>query len=951
MMISRFTGCRPSSFQFKALFFLLLIFVGLMTPLQAGEEQRWEEAIDHVAQAVLAIRVDAPRSFDTSINNSVEATGFVIDAEQGIVLTNRHVVQPGPIVAKGIFLNREEIKLIPIYRDPIHDFGFFKYDPKALTYNNPEALKLLPEAVQRGREIKVVGNDGGEQLSILSGTIARLDRQAPAYGPGGFNDFNTFYIQAASSTSGGSSGAPVIDIEGNVIALNAGGNMRNAASFYLPLDRVVHAFELLRKGEKIIRGTLQTTFQYQPYDELRRLGLSDKSEQQVRAQDPDAIGLLTVAFYVPQGPAEGLLEAGDILLKINGEWIRHFVSLEAMLDRHVGEGIAVTIERAGEQLELTLKVQNLDEITPARYIDVGGAILHDLSYQQARSFHIPVSGLYVAYGGYAFGNESIGRGSVITSIAGEPVKAIDDAAAILKTLSDGERFSVRFFLLINPRQQMQRIVTMDRRWFTAATCHRDDKTGVWPCEEWPAQTAVARQQPGTTRFITSTIPALQRMAQSLVQVNFDMPYVVEGISDTHYTGAGLVVDAGRGWVLVDRDTVPTTMGDVAIIFAGSLEVPGKVEYIHPLHNIAMVSYDPALIGDTPVRNATFSDKGLSPGDDVWLIGTKMNHKLIAHKTTVAETDMLSLPLPSVPRYRATNVEVISLTSQANTVGGVLTDHEGAVQALWSSFGYQRNNKFSSMVIGVPAELVQELLKRQQQATSAAITRTISSELNFMPLNEARKRGLNTEWALKMEAHDPEQRHVLHVERVVAGTPAASLLEEGDLLLAIDGRVVTTFLEVERAAQQAELKVTVLRRGEIAEVDLPTEALDGIGLSRIVSWAGAIFHRQQREIAAQRGRNDDGLYISWTWKGSPAAHYGVYPSSILTELEGVTIRDLDGFVARLKEIAGRESVRVKLLHLNGKETMLTLKLDNHYWPAFELQYSDEHGWQRSPIGPQ
>ncbi len=951
MMRSRFTGCRQSLPQFEALFFSLLIFVGVMTPLQASEEQRWEEAIDHVAQAVLAIRVDAPRSFDTSINNSVEATGFVIDAEQGIVLTNRHVVQPGPTVAKGIFLNREEIKLIPIYRDPIHDFGFFKYDPKALTYNNPEALKLLPEGVQRGREIKVVGNDGGEQLSILSGTIARLDRQAPAYGPGGFNDFNTFYIQAASSTSGGSSGAPVIDIEGNVIALNAGGNMRNAASFYLPLDRVVHAFELLRKGEKIERGTLQTTFQYQPYDELHRLGLSDKSEQRVRAQDPDAIGLLTVAYYVPQGPAEGLLEAGDILLKINGEWIRHFVSLEAMLDRHVGEAITVTIERAGEQLEVTLKVQDLDEITPSRYIDVGGAILHDLSYQQARSFHIPVSGLYVAYGGYAFGNESIGRGSVITSIAGQPVKTIDDAEAILKTLSDGERFSVRFFLLINPRQQMQRIVTMDRRWFIAATCHRDDKTGVWPCEEWPAQTAVTQQQPGTTRFITSTIPALQRMAQSLVQVNFDMPYVVEGISDTRYTGAGLVVDAQRGWVLVDRDTVPTTMGDVAIIFAGSLEVPGKIEYIHPLHNIAMVSYDPALIGDTPVRNVTFSDKGLSPGDDVWLVGTKMNHKLIAHKTTVAEIDMLSLPLPSVPRYRATNVEVISLTSQANTVGGVLTDHEGAVQALWSSFGYQRNNKFSSMVIGVSAELVQDLLKRQQQATSTAITRTISSELNFMPLNEARKRGLDTEWALKMEAHDPEQRHVLHVERVVAGTPAASLLEEGDLLLAIDDRVVTTFLEVERAAQQAELKVTVLRRGEIVEVDLPTEALDGIGLSRIVSWAGAIFHRQQREIAAQRGRNDDGLYISWTWKGSPAAHYGVYPSSILTELEGVAIRDLDGFVARLKEIAGRESVRVKLLNLNGKETMLTLKLDNHYWPAFELQYSDEHGWQRSTIGQQ
>jgi len=941
---------RLPAFRFE-FFIPLLSLLAVTTPLHASEELRWQQAIDHAAQAVLAIRVDAPRSFDTGINNSVQATGFVVDAEQGIVLTNRHVVQPGPTVAKGVFLNREEIKLIPIYRDPIHDFGFFKYDPKALTYNKPVALGLMPEAVQRGREIKVVGNDGGEQLSILSGTIARLDRPAPLYGRGNFNDFNTFYIQAASSTSGGSSGAPVIDIEGNVIALNAGANMRNAASFYLPLDRVVHAFKRIRDGIEITRGTLQTTFKYQPYDELKRLGLSDENEALVRAQDPAAVGLLTVAYLVPEGPADGLFEAGDILLKINDEWVRHFISLEAMLDRHVNDDISVVIERAGKQLTLMLKVQDLDEITPSRYIDVGGAILHDLSYQQARSFNIPVSGLYVAYGGYMLSNELIGRGSVITSIAGHEVNTVDEAEAVLQTISDGERFSVHFFQLVNSRQKMQRVVTMDRRWFPASSCYRDDVKGLWPCEEWPAKTLVSKPQPSTTRFVTSETPALQRMVQSLVRVNFDMTYVVEGITETRYTGAGLLIDIERGWVLVDRDTVPTTLGDVTIIFAGSLEVPGHVEFVHPQHNFAMVSYDPTLIGDTPVRNVTFSDEPLAPGDDVWLIGSKMNHKLISHKTTVAEIDMLSLPLPSVPRYRATNLEVISLTSQANTVGGVLTDKDGAVQALWSSFGYQRNNKFGSMVVGVPVEVVLDQLRWQQQALSSAITRTMASELNFVPLNEARKRGLDNEWALTMEAHDSETRHVLQVIRVAAGSPAAAVLEGGDLILAIDGHVVTTYLEVERAAQQAALKVTLLRGGEILEVNLQTVPLDGVGLKRFVSWAGAIFHRQQREIAAQRGWDDDGLYVSWIWKGSPAAHYGVYPTGRLTELEGVAIRDLDGFVTRLHEIAGLASVRVKMISLNGKETMLTLKLDNQYWPPFELRDDGEHGWQRAGISPE
>jgi len=80
-------------------------------PAQADSPE-WQAMIETVVKSVVSIHFCQTCSFDTDLSMSSQATGFVVDAERGYILTNRHVVCAGPFWGYVIFDNHEEVSFV-----------------------------------------------------------------------------------------------------------------------------------------------------------------------------------------------------------------------------------------------------------------------------------------------------------------------------------------------------------------------------------------------------------------------------------------------------------------------------------------------------------------------------------------------------------------------------------------------------------------------------------------------------------------------------------------------------------------------------------------------------------------------------------------------------------------------------------------------------------------------
>jgi len=214
-------------------------------------------------------------------------------------------------------------------------------------------------------------------------------------------------------------------------------------------------------------------------------------------------------------------------------------------------------------------------------------------------------------------------------------------------------------------------------------------------------------------------------------------------------------------------------------------------------------------------------------------------------------------------------------------------------------------------------------------------------VSYLTIAQARKLGLGDEWMERLQNTD-EKRQVLAVSRRVGGSDAYQKLEEGDLLLAVDGVTVYNFRDVERATQKEKVELTIIRSAQEKKVMVKTSDLNVQGTNEVVRWAGALIQNPHRAIAAQRGIAPEGVYVSSVWRGSPASRYGLDAVLRILEIENNKVADVDDFIKLVTKYRDKEYIYIKIKDLIDRERIITLKQDLRYWPTRKV-YKENGAW--------
>jgi S1-C subfamily serine protease len=288
--------------------------------------------------------------------------------------------------------------------------------------------------------------------------------------------------------------------------------------------------------------------------------------------------------------------------------------------------------------------------------------------------------------------------------------------------------------------------------------------------------------------------------------------------------------------------------------------------------------------------------------------------------------------------------VIDVEKAPSMVGGVIADKKGRVRAFFASFSYNTSDVENAVSAGMSSHLIRETL--EQATKREPPLRTLGVELQPMTLPDAVSRGLSPERVAQITTDESAERKLLRIVRSETGHPAHIALQAGDILLTVDGTLVTTHDVLETTLTAESHELVILRGG--VEYSLPVKT--GVAkpeVNRVLVWGGAYLHTPHPAARILSSMPPDGVYVSRTWYGSPASRAELYSVSRITAVDGTPTPDLDAFIAATSEASDRQGIKLSIEDHHGRREVITLEPDYTWWPTSEMVRT-EKGWTRTVL---
>ena len=375
-------------------------------------------------------------------------SGFVIDAKNGYIITNNHVVKDAEEI-RVTFQDEETLPAELIGTDEKTDLAVLKVETDkkltAVEFGNSDVLRV-------GDWIVAIGNPFGLGGTVTAGIVSARQRDINA---GPYDDF----IQTDASINRGNSGGPMFDVNGKVIGINtaifspSGGSV--GIGFAIPTALAKPVINQIIEYGRTRRGWLGVRIQQVTEEIAESLEL------------PKPSGAL-VATVNPEGPAsKSGLEPGDIILEINGRAVNEMRELPKLVAATpIDSDAVVTYWRDGKKHTTRVKIGELEKAEDEGLLSSGskkdlkdegleietvGLHVKKITDLLRREYGIPRSVEGVAISAVDPRSEAAKKGlfegDVIVEINQQPVNEPEKAAKIIEKAGENGRPSV--LLLIN----------------------------------------------------------------------------------------------------------------------------------------------------------------------------------------------------------------------------------------------------------------------------------------------------------------------------------------------------------------------------------------------------------------------------------------------------------------------------------------------------------------------